>query len=92
MLHAQIVIPSLTLCPLACDCHTSSRSYFKLLLKANWTPDERYPKFQYRDASGTLMMLPSDVVLIEDKDFKPYVELYGERGGGIYGKLRPWIW
>ena len=60
--------------------HTSR--YFKLLLKATWTPDERVPKFQYKDASGTLMMLPSDLVLIEDKDFKPYVELYGERERG----------
>ena len=39
--------------------------YFKFLLKANWTPDERYPKLQYKDASGTLMMLPSDLVLIQ---------------------------
>ena len=37
----------------------------QFLLKANWTPDERYPKLQYKDASGTLMMLPSDLVLIQ---------------------------
>lgn len=31
-----------------------SNLYFKLLLKVNWTPDERYPKFQYKDTTGTL--------------------------------------
>jgi len=59
--------------------------YFKLLLKATWTPDERVPKFQYKDASGTLMMLPSDLVLIEDKDFKPYVELYAKDKKKFFG-------
>lgn len=56
--------------------------YFTLLLKANWTPDERVKQFQYKDASGTLMMLPSDLVLIQDENFRPFVEEYakGKKG------------
>lgn len=56
--------------------------YFTLLLKANWVPDERQKNFQYREASGTLMMLPSDLVLIQDDKFKVYVEEYakGKKG------------
>ena len=55
-----------------------SNIYFKLLLKVNWTPDERTKKFQYKDPSGTLMMLPSDLVLIQDDKFKKYVEAYAK--------------
>ena len=36
------------------------------------------PKFQYKDPSGKLMMLPSDIVLIEDSEFKQYVQLYAK--------------
>ena len=44
----------------------NANSYYKLLLKLQWAPDERYPKLQYRDQSGSLMMLPSDLVLVQD--------------------------
>ena len=33
-------------------------------------------KLQYEDPSGKLMMLPSDIVLLEDPDFKKYVDIY----------------
>ena len=32
----------------------------------------------FLDPSGKLMMLPSDLVLIEDPDFKVYVDLYAK--------------
>ena len=48
------------------------------------TPDPRYPKYQYKDDSGTLMMLPSDLVLIEDPEFKKYVELYAKEKKTFY--------
>ncbi len=61
-----------------------SNIYYKLLLKgakdgaAYWTPDPRAPKFQFQDPSGTLMMLPSDLVLVQDAQFKPFVEAYAK--------------
>lgn len=50
--------------------------YYKLLLKTNWVPNEATPKFQFKDPSGKLMMLPSDVVLTQDPEFKKHVEMY----------------
>jgi cytochrome c peroxidase len=61
-----------------------SNIYYKFLLKINWTPDERYPKLQYKDPSGSFMMLPSDLVLIQDPDFKQYVELYAKEKKTFY--------
>ncbi|KAG1667130.1 hypothetical protein FOA52_004125 [Chlamydomonas sp. UWO 241] len=57
-----------------------SNLYFKLLLKGfeYWTPDERMPKFQFKDPTGELMMLPSDIVLIQDPELKKWVELYAK--------------
>ncbi|KAG1680819.1 hypothetical protein FOA52_008152 [Chlamydomonas sp. UWO 241] len=55
-----------------------SNLYYKLLLKTNWTPDPRQKMFQFQDPTGTLMMLPSDLVLIQDDKFKKYVEVYAK--------------
>ena len=57
---------------------TFSNLYFTLLLNGEgfWAPDERAKKFQYKDPSGTLMMLPSDLVLVQDPKFKTHVERY----------------
>lgn len=33
---------------------------------------------QYENKDGTLMMLPSDLWLLEDKEFKKYVEMYAK--------------
>ena len=57
-----------------------SNIYYKLLLKVNWTEDKtgRTAKFQFQDPSGSLMMLPSDLVLIQDEKFKTKVETYAK--------------
>ena len=52
--------------------------YFVLLKGVNWVPNPEVDKLQYKDPSGTLMMLPSDIVLIEDDGFKKYVDLYAK--------------
>lgn len=56
--------------------------YFSLLLNVKWTPNEKIiaqgGKFQYQDPSGKLMMLPSDLALIEDPEFMKYVQLYAK--------------
>lgn len=33
---------------------------------------------QYEDPTGKLMMLPSDMILVEDPSFKKWVELYAK--------------
>ena len=55
--------------------------YFVLLKGLKWEEAKEVmgkpaEKFQYKDPSGKLMMLPSDIVLLEDKAFRPYVEKY----------------
>lgn len=55
-----------------------NNSYFVLLKGLKWEPDDTKAKFQYTDPSGQLMMLPSDIALIEDEKFKPYVLEYAK--------------
>ena len=43
-----------------------------------WAPNDEAAKFQYKDPSGQLMMLPSDIALIEDAKFKKYVDVYAK--------------
>jgi cytochrome c peroxidase len=50
--------------------------YFSLLLNLKWEPNVVNNHAQYKDPSGKLMMLPSDIVLIEDPQFKKYVQVY----------------
>eukprot|EP00752_Nemacystus_decipiens_P009671 g8640.t1 len=50
--------------------------YFKLLKSIPWTERKNFTPFQYQDPSGRLMMLPSDIVLLEDSKFKKYVDMY----------------
>lgn len=42
----------------------------RLLLPFCSSVVQNFTPFQYQDPSGKLMMLPSDIVLIEDKSFK----------------------
>jgi catalase (peroxidase I) len=53
-------------------------SYFTNLLELEWTPREWDGPLQYQDPSGELMMLPTDLALIQDEKFKPFVELYAK--------------
>jgi len=55
-----------------------NNSYFVLLKGLKWEPNPDAKKFQYKDPSGNLMMLPSDIALIEDADFKKYVDVYAK--------------
>jgi cytochrome c peroxidase len=53
-----------------------NNQYFVLLKNLKWDPDSKQSKFQFTDPSGKLMMLPSDIVLIQDSGFRAYVEKY----------------
>ncbi len=52
-------------------------SYFKNLVELQWKPREWDGEFQFTDVeTETLVMLPTDMALIEDDEFRPYAELY----------------
>jgi len=64
--------------------NTMSNEYFRLLLEERWSPKISHngkpwsgPN-QYEDKTGMLMMLPSDIALLRDPDFRKYVELYAK--------------
>jgi len=59
-------------------------AYYKFLLEKKWTLKTTHegkpwkgPK-QYEADGGQLMMLPSDLALIEDADMKKWVEIYAK--------------
>jgi cytochrome c peroxidase len=55
---------------------TFSNEFYRELLENKWTVKKWDGPMQYEDPTGTLMMLPSDKVLVEDPKFKKYVEMY----------------
>ncbi len=69
--------------------------YYKNLVELHWQPKKWDGKFQYEDVeTGKLMMLPTDIALIEDPVFRAYVELYASNQAAFfkdfsnaYGKL-----
>lgn len=57
---------------------TFSNEYFRQLLENKWTLKKWNGPQQYEDPTGELMMLPADMVLIQDPKFRKYVELYAK--------------
>jgi cytochrome c peroxidase len=58
---------------------TFSNGYFKALLEEKWIKKKWDGPMQYVDKkTGSLMMLPSDVALLNDKSFRKYVDLYAK--------------
>jgi len=53
-----------------------NNEYYKNLLDIEWKEREWQGPPQYTDPSGTLMMLRTDIALIQDADFKKIVEEY----------------
>lgn len=62
--------------------NTFSNEYFRLLIEERWSPKMTHNgkpwsgPDQFEDSTGKLMMLPSDMILVQDPDFKKVVELY----------------
>merc|ERR1719446_701203 len=65
---------------------TFSNEYFRLLFEEKWIPKTKVTEgvckgakwtgpLQYEDPSGKLMMLPSDIVLTKDAEFKKIARL-----------------
>jgi cytochrome c peroxidase len=57
---------------------TFSNLFFKELLERKWTERKWNGPRQFQDQTGQLMMLPTDLALIEDPAFKKYVDLYAK--------------
>lgn len=56
-----------------------SNTYFKLMLNEEWTLRTLdNGVVQYNDPDNDLMMLPTDLALIRDPKFRPYVEKYAK--------------
>lgn len=73
---------------------TFDNQYFKNLLEINWKPKQWEGKFQYTDPTDKLVMLPTDIALIEDPKFRVHVEKYAadqelffKDFAAAYGKL-----
>jgi cytochrome c peroxidase len=60
---------------------TFNNAYFSLLTTLKWIPKDWSGPPQYVDGgTGRLMMLPSDVVLLQDKSFLKWVNVYAKDG------------
>ncbi|ODQ63092.1 mitochondrial putative cytochrome c peroxidase [Nadsonia fulvescens var. elongata DSM 6958] len=58
---------------------TFSNTYFKLLLNEDWHKKELgNGLFQFMDEDEEIMMLPIEMTLLEDKSFRPWVEVYAK--------------
>jgi len=60
-------------------------TYYKLLLSMKWVPKQWDGPLQYEDeVSGELMMLPTDLALVTDPEFRKYVEIYAADEGRFF--------
>lgn len=55
-----------------------TNGYFTLLLGVPWTIKEWDGPMQFEDPSGKLMMLPSDIALVQDPVFRKFVVQYSK--------------
>lgn len=55
---------------------TFSNSFFTELLQGKWTPKKWSGPHQYENEDGALMMLPADMSLLADPEFKKWVDIY----------------
>ncbi|KAF5657982.1 cytochrome c peroxidase mitochondrial [Fusarium circinatum] len=62
-----------------------TNDYFRLLIEEKWQWKKWNGPAQYEDKSTkSLMMLPSDIALIEDKKLKPWVEKYAKDNDAFF--------
>ena len=55
-----------------------TNDYYKLLMDEKWGWRQWNGPKQYQDTSKTLMMLPTDMALVKDGEFKKHVERYAK--------------
>lgn len=62
-----------------------TNDYYKLLVEEKWSWKKWNGPKQYEDVSTkSLMMLPSDMALIKDRSFKPWVDKYAADNGKFF--------
>ncbi|KAI5299591.1 hypothetical protein KEM56_003125 [Ascosphaera pollenicola] len=62
-----------------------TNEFFRLLLDEKWYWRKWKGPAQYTDkTSESLMMMPTDMALVQDKEFKKYVELYAKDNNKFY--------
>ncbi|KAK7418218.1 heme peroxidase [Neonectria magnoliae] len=62
-----------------------TNDYFRLLVEEKWQWKKWNGPAQYEDKSTkTLMMLPTDMALVQDKQFKPWVEKYAKDNDAFF--------
>lgn len=72
-----------------------TNDYYKLLLEEKWAWKKWNGPKQFEDVSSkSLMMLPTDMALIKDKEFRKHVERYAKDNdlffkdfADVFGKL-----
>lgn len=65
-----------------------TNDYYKLLLDEKWGWRRWGGPKQYEDnKTKTLMMLPTDMVLIQDKGFRPHVERYAKDNDAFFAEF-----
>ncbi|CAF1313480.1 unnamed protein product [Didymodactylos carnosus] len=57
---------------------TFSNEFYRVLLEEKWTVRKWSGPKQYENSSKDLMMLPADLALVSDPEFRKYVELYAK--------------
>lgn len=55
-----------------------TNDFFILLSTSKWQVRKWAGPKQYQDETGQLMMLPTDMALLEDPEFKKWVEIYAK--------------
>lgn len=77
---------------------TFSNEYFKLLLNEKWTEKKTHlgkpwtGPAQFEDKTGELMMLPTDLALVQDAKFREYTELYAQNEQKFFDDFaKAWI-
>ncbi|KAI9757456.1 MAG: heme peroxidase [Candelina submexicana] len=66
-----------------------SNDYFRLLMSEKWNYRKWDGPKQFQDAgSKSLMMLPTDMALIKDKEFKKHVERYAKDDQVFFNEFR----
>jgi len=77
---------------------TFSNEYFRLLIEEKWTPKKLHKgqpwkgPLQYEDKTGELMMIPTDIALIQDPKFRPIVEEFAKDEKKFFAEFgQAWI-
>ncbi|KAK3251218.1 heme peroxidase [Cymbomonas tetramitiformis] len=61
-----------------------SNEYYRELIENTWTLKKWDGPEQFEDPTGDLMMLPSDMALLWDKEFRKHVEIYAKDSDAFY--------